>query len=167
MVTAYFTFRKRARPLISTPIEWLFPGATGRRLGEVANLLGVFAVVFGLAGSLTMGTLQIRAGLGKLIGSPLDFTMSLVIMAVMYATYMTSAAVGVDRGIKLLSNINMVVAVLLMLFIISFGPTAFIFETFIDSIGQYVTRLPALAFQLYPFEGLQGWTASWTLTYFI
>ena len=167
MVIAYFTFRKKARPLISTPIEWLFPGATGRRLGEVANVLGVFAVVFGLAGSLTMGTLQIRAGLGELIGSPLDFTMSLVIMAVMYATYMTSAAVGVDRGIKLLSNINMVVAVLLMLFIISFGPTAFIFETFIDSIGQYVTRLPALAFHLYPFEGLQAWTASWTLTYLI
>jgi choline-glycine betaine transporter len=53
--------RRGKKPLISTPIESLFPGITGQRLGEVANVLGVFAVVFGLAGSLTMGTLQIRA----------------------------------------------------------------------------------------------------------
>ncbi|WP_462330214.1 BCCT family transporter [Thiohalocapsa halophila] len=167
MVIAYFTFRKQKKPLISTPIESLFPGSTGRRVGAVANVLGVFAVVFGLAGSLTMGTLQIRAGLGELVGTPLDFGMSLLIMGVMYATYMTSTAVGVDRGIKLLSNINMVIAVLLILYITLFGPTAFIFETFIDSIGQYFTQLPALAFHLMPFEGLQQWTAGWTLTYLI
>jgi glycine betaine transporter len=167
MVIAYFTFRRGKKPLISTPIESLFPGVTGQRLGEVANVLGVFAVVFGLAGSLTMGTLQIRAGLGELIGTPLSFGMSLGIMAVMYATYMTSTAVGVDRGIKILSNINMVVAVLLVLYIAVLGPTAFIFETFIDAIGSYFTQLPALAFHLLPFEGLQEWTASWTLTYLI
>jgi glycine betaine transporter len=167
MVIAYFTFRKKKKPLISTPIESLFPGRTGQRVGAVANVLGVFAVVFGLAGSLTMGTLQIRAGLGELVGTPLNFGMSLLIMGVMYATYMTSTAVGVDRGIKLLSNINMVIAVLLILYITLFGPTAFIFETFIDSIGEYFTQLPALAFHLMPFEGLQQWTAGWTLTYLI
>lgn len=167
MVIAYFTFRKNKKPLISTPIESLFPGRTGQRIGAVANVLGVFAVVFGLAGSLTMGTLQIRAGLGELVGTPLNFGMSLLIMGVMYATYMTSTAVGVDRGIKLLSNINMVIAVLLIVYITLFGPTAFIFETFIDSIGEYFTQLPALAFHLMPFEGLQEWTAGWTLTYLI
>ena len=167
MVIAYFTFRRGKKPLISTPIESLFPGVTGQRVGEVANVLGVFAVVFGLAGSLTMGTLQIRAGLGELLGTPLSFGMSLAIMGVMYATYMTSTAVGVDRGIKLLSNINMVVAVLMVVYIAVLGPTAFIFETFVDSIGSYFTQLPALAFHLLPFEGLQEWTASWTLTYLI
>ncbi|KAA6186677.1 BCCT family transporter [Thiohalocapsa marina] len=167
LVIAYFTFRKGARPMISTPIEWLFPGNTGRRIGGVANVLGVVAVVFGLAGSLTMGTLQIRAGLGELVGTPINLGMSLLIMGIMYATYMTSAAVGVDRGIKLLSNINMIVAILLLLFITLFGPTAFIFETFIDAIGTYLTQLPALAFRLLPFEGEQDWTASWTLTYLI
>ncbi|MCC5861152.1 MAG: BCCT family transporter [Gammaproteobacteria bacterium] len=167
MVIAYFTFRKKKKPLISTPIESLFPGVNGQRLGQVANILGVFAVVFGLAGSLTMGTLQLRAGLGELLGTPLTFGMSLAIMLVMYATYMTSTAVGVDRGIKLLSNINMVVAVLMVIYIALLGPTAFIFETLVDSIGGYFTQLPALAFHLMPFEGLQEWTASWTLTYMI
>ncbi len=167
MVIAYFTFRKKKKPLISTPIESLFPGPIGRRLGQVANVLGVFAVVFGLAGSLTMGTLQVRAGLGELGGTPLNFGMSLAIMGVIFATYMTSTAVGVDRGIKLLSNINMLVAVLMLVYVAVFGPTAFIFETVVDSIGAYFTQLPRLAFQLLPFEGLQEWTAGWTLTYMI
>lgn len=167
MVIAYFTFRKAKKPLISTPIESLFPGIGGQRLGQVANVLGVFAVVFGLAGSLTMGTLQIRAGLGELVGTPLTFGMSLAIMVVMYGTYMTSTAVGVDRGIKLLSNINMIVAVLMVLYIAVLGPTSFIFETLVDSIGGYVTQLPGLAFKLFPFEGLNDWTAGWTLTYMI
>ncbi len=167
MVIAYFTFRKNRKPLISTPIESLFPGIGGQRLGQVANVLGVFAVVFGLAGSLTMGTLQIRAGLGELIGTPLTFGMSLAIMVVMYGTYMTSTAVGVDRGIKLLSNINMIVAVLMVLYIAVLGPTSFIFETLVDSIGSYFTQLPGLAFKLFPFEGLNDWTAGWTLTYMI
>ena len=167
MVIAYFTFRKKKKPLISAPIESLFPGKGGQRLGQVANVLGVFAVVFGLAGSLTMGTLQIRAGLGELMGTPLNFTMSLLVMSVMYATYMTSTSVGVDRGIKLLSNINMAVAVLMVIYIAVLGPTAFIFETLVDSIGTYITQLPSMAFHLMPFEGLQEWTASWTLTYMI
>ena len=167
LVIAYFTFRKKKKPLISAPIESLFPGKSGQHLGRVANVLGVFAVVFGLAGSLTMGSLQIRAGLGELLGTPLTFGMSLAIIAVMYATYMTSTAVGVDRGIKLLSNINMLVALLMLIYIAAFGPTSFIFETVVDSIGSYFTRLPELAFRMMPFEGLQGWTASWTLTYMI
>lgn len=167
MVIAYFTFRKKKKPLISTPIEALFPGVGGRRLGQIANVLGVFAVVFGLAGSLTMGTLQIRAGLGELLGTPLNFGMSLLVMLTMYATYMTSTSVGVDRGIKLLSNINMAIAVLMVVYIAVLGPTAFIFETLIDSIGTYFTQLPAMSFKLLPFEGLQDWTASWTLTYMI
>lgn len=167
MVIAYFTFRKNLKPLISTPIEALFPGVGGRRLGEVANVLGVFAVVFGLAGSMTMGALQIRSGLAELVGTPLNFGMSLAIMGLMFATYMTSTSVGVDRGIKLLSNLNMVVAVGIVLYIAALGPTAFIFETFIDSIGTYFTQLPSLAFRLLPFEGEQNWTANWTLTYLI
>ncbi len=167
MVIAYFTFRKKKKPLISTPIEALFPGAGGERLGQIANVLGVFAVVFGLAGSLTMGTLQIRAGLGELLGTPLNFGMSLAVMLTMYATYMTSTSVGVDRGIKLLSNINMAIAVLMVVYVAVLGPTAFIFETLVDSLGTYLTQLPGLSFHLLPFEGLQEWTASWTLTYMI
>jgi glycine betaine transporter len=167
LVIAYFTFRKGKSSMISTPIRALFDSKSGRTIGEIANILGVLAVVFGLAGSLTMGTLQVRAGLAETIGTPLDIRMSIAIMAVLFVCYMVSATTGVDKGIKILSNINMVIAILLMVFVIVFGPTSFIFETFVDSIGQYFASIPTAAFHLYPFEGLQGWTSGWTLTYLI
>lgn len=167
LVIAYFTFRRHETSMISTPIQYLFHGAAGRRLGEVANILGVLAVVFGLAGSLTMGTLQVRAGLTEGAGTPETTAWSLYIIGALFVCYMLSATTGVDKGIKILSNLNMVIAIVLMILVIVFGPTQFIFESFLDSIGAYFTELPYLSFHLFPFEGLQGWTSGWTLTYFI
>lgn len=167
LVIAYFTFRRGRSSMISTPIQALFHGPTGRRLGELANVLGVLAVVFGLAGSLTMGTLQVRAGLSEVSGAPETTAWSLYIIAALFVCYMLSATTGVDKGIKILSNLNMAIAIALMAIVIVFGPTQFIFETYLDSIGAYFTELPYQAFKLFPFEGLQGWTSGWTLTYFI
>ncbi len=167
LVIAYFTFRRNRPSLISTPIASLFHGPTRRILGESADVLGVLAVVFGLAGSLTMGTLQVRAGLAEVAGTGETQFMSLAIIGVLFVCYMLSATTGVDKGIKILSNLNMTLAIGLMVFVMVFGPTQFIFESFIDSVGQYVTALPVLAFKLFPYEGLQGWTAGWTLTYLI
>lgn len=167
LVIAYFTFRRGENSMISTPIRALFKGPSGKAVGDVANILGVLAVVFGLAGSLTMGTLQVRAGLSEVFGTGLTTQMSLVIMGTLFVCYMLSATTGVDKGIKILSNLNMVIAILIMLVVITFGPTQFIFESFTDSIGQYFTALPSLAFHMLPFEGQQGWTSGWTLTYLI
>lgn len=167
LVIAYFTFRKGQSSMISTPIATLFQGRSRAVVGETADVLGVLAVVFGLAGSLTMGTLQVRAGLAEVAGTGEGNFMSFVIIGVLFVCYMLSATTGVDKGIKILSNINMVLAISIMIFVIVFGPTQFIFESFLDSIGQYFAALPSLAFHLYPFEGLQGWSSGWTLTYLI
>jgi glycine betaine transporter len=114
-----------------------------------------------------MGTLQVRGGLTQVFGLESTTTVSLAIMAVLFVAYMLSATTGVDKGIKILSNVNMVVAILLMVVVIAFGPTNFILETFIDSIGGYFSQLPTLAFKLFPYEGLESWTSGWTLTYMI
>ncbi|MGI9449470.1 MAG: BCCT family transporter [Geminicoccaceae bacterium] len=167
LVIAYFTFRKNATSLISTPIRSLFPGPEGKAIGTVADVLGVLAVVFGLAGSLTMGTLQVRGGLGAVFDIDATTTVSIIIMAVLFVCYMLSATTGVDKGIKILSNLNMVIAIAIMIIVIAFGPTRFIMETFINSIGEYFARLPAMAFKMFPYEGLDGWTSGWTLTYLI
>ena len=81
--------------------------------------------------------------------------------------YMLSASTGVDKGIKILSNINITIALAIMLFVILFGPTEFILETFVTTIGAYAARLPEMAFKLFPYEGLTGWSVTWTLTYLI
>ena len=167
LVIAYFTFRRNESSQISTPILALFKGPAGRPIGTVANVLGVLAVVFGLAGSLTMGTLQVRGGLSAVFGLADTTTVSLVIMGVLFACYMLSATTGVDKGIKILSNLNMIIAIALLVFVIVMGPSRFILETFVNSIGEYFARLPAMAFKMFPFEDLTGWTAGWTLTYLI
>ena len=167
LVIAYFTFRKNQSSMISTPIRSLFPGRAGAPVGALADVLGVLAVVFGLAGSLTMGTLQVRGGLAQVFGIAATNTISLYIIAALFVAYMLSATTGVDKGIKILSNLNMVIAIALMGFVIVFGPTSFIMESFIDSIGGYFAALPTLAFKLFPYEGLESWTSGWTLTYMI
>ncbi|MEO3414118.1 BCCT family transporter [Roseovarius sp. CAU 1744] len=167
LVIAYFTFRRNESSMISTPIKHVFKGPTGEKVGKAADILGVISVVFGLAGSLAMGALAVRSGMFYAFDTPQNNTMSMIILVVLFVAYMLSATTGVDKGIKILSNINMVLTVAIMLMVIYAGPTAFILETFVDSIGQYFSAIITKSFTLYPFEGLQGWTSGWTLTYLI
>lgn len=167
LVIAYFTFRRGEKSMISTPILALFKGPAGKPIGQVADILGVLAVVFGLAGSLAMGTLSVRSGLGFAYGVPETVTTSVLILVGLYVCYMLSATTGVDKGIKILSNLNMIIAIALMLMVMFAGPTAFIFETFLNTIGEYFTRIVALSFRMFPYEGLTDWMTGWTLTYLI
>lgn len=167
MVIAYFTFRRGEPSMISTPIRHVFDGRTGMLVGNLADTLGVLAVVFGLAGSLAMGTLSVRSGLSSVYGTPESVTTSIFILIALYVCYMLSATTGVDKGIKILSNLNMVLAIALMIMVMFAGPTAFIFESFLNTIGEYFTRIVALSFRLFPYEGLSSWMTGWTLTYLI
>jgi len=167
LVIAYFTFRLKRPPLISTPLNAVFAGRSRRAAATVADVLGVVAVVFGIAGSLAMGALQVRSGLGTLFDVPQTHLASLLVLLVLYAAYMISTLTGVDKGMRILSNINMVIALAIMLFIVIAGPTGFIFESFIDTTGAYASRLLQMSFRLFPYEGLTDWSASWTLTYLI
>ncbi len=167
LVIAYFTFRRDQPSMISTPIKALFGGATGEGVGKVADILAVMSVVFGLAGSLAMGTLAVRSGSFYAFGTDESMTTALVILAVLFVCYMLSATTGVDKGIKILSNLNMVVAVIIMLIVLFAGPTRFLLEIFIDSIGTYFAGLITMSFKLFPYEDLGGWSAGWTLTYLI
>lgn len=167
LVIAYFTFRRGGKPLISTPLVGLIGGRAEHGVLVAADVLGVVAVVFGLAGSLAMGALQMRSGLASVINVPETLSVALAILAVLYAAYMISTLTGVEKGMKLLSNINMVLALALMLFIMLVGPTAFIFESAVDTLGAYLSQIVTLSFRLFPYEGLTEWSASWTLTYLI
>jgi len=167
LVIAYFTFRRGEKSMISTPIKALFGGQTGESVGKLADILAVLSVVFGLAGSLAMGTLAVRSGSFYAFGTSETVTMSLTILAILFVCYMLSATTGVDKGIKILSNVNMVIAIAIMLLVLFAGPTQFILEAFIDSIGAYVSSIITMSFKLFPFEGLTGWSAGWTLTYLI
>ena len=167
LVIAYFAFRKEAPSLISTPIRGLFGGRSGQAICTSADVLGVLAVVFGLAGSLTMGVMQVRSGLGNVFDVEGTTTVSILIMFALFVSYMASATTGVAKGIKILSNINMVIALAILLVVIFGGPTRFILEIFANTFGEYVSRMIEISFRLFPYEGQTGWSAGWTLVYLI
>jgi glycine betaine transporter len=173
LVIAYFTFRLKLPSMVSTPIlvgfKNVFGKTTLKRIGNTADILAVIAVIFGLAGSLAMGTLMVRSGMAAVFGTEQDVTMSMIIIAVMTVCFLLSACTGVDKGIKILSNINMIVAILILLVVLFGGPTAYLFQSFIYAIGDYLIQLIPMSFKTYAYTpaGSWNWFHGWTLTYLI
>jgi glycine betaine transporter len=168
LVLGYFGFRRGLPLLAGSPIRYVFPGRFGKVFGGVADLIAVLAVVFGLAGSLGMGVVQINYGLGEVFGLDAEsISLTLGVLAVLTGCYLISAATAIDKGIKLLSNLNTLIVVLLLVFVLLVGPTTFILSTFTTSLGDYLSNLVSLAFRLHPFSGESHWTRVWNLTYLI
>ncbi|MBB3141563.1 BCCT family transporter [Halomonas organivorans] len=129
--------------------------------GHLIDILAVFATLFGLATSLGLGASQAAAGLNYLFGVPnTDVTMVLLIVGIT-AVALCSVLLGVDKGVQRLSQINMILAFLLLAFVIAVGPTLMIATGFFKYLGAYLADLPALSM---PFgredaNFSQGWTA--------
>ncbi len=173
LVIAYFVFRKDAPSMVSTPIEYSLRPLLGDRITRwvsmVADVVAVMAVVFGLAGSLGMGTIMVRSGLAEVFGTdPGSLTVAIGILIVMTIAFLLSACTGVDKGIKILSNINMVIAIVIMLVVLFAGPTTFILDAFVNSFGDYLSQFVYMSFRIFSYDdSLRGWTHGWTLTYLI
>jgi BCCT family betaine/carnitine transporter len=113
--------------------------------GHVIDIMAVFATLFGLATSLGFGASQALAGLNELYGVPNTDTMKVLLILGITAIALGSVVAGLDAGVKRLSEINMALAVLLLLFVIVLGPTFAIVTGFFTNTVDYVTNLPALA----------------------
>jgi glycine betaine transporter len=168
LTIAYFTFRQQQPMLASSPLYSLWPHKKLRPLMQCINLLSVLAVVFGLVASLAQGVLQMGNGLGQVIhGWENSTTGYMSILAVLTLCYIASALTGLGKGIKILSDINMLACIALMLFVLLLGPTHFVMETFATSLGDYVSRFTSLGLNLRHYSGNEEWTQEWTITYFL
>lgn len=165
LTLAYFQFRKGYKGLISSAfIPLLGEKLVSGWLGKTIDILAVIATIFGVATSLGLGALQINGGLHYLFGLPNTVAAQIVIIAIVTVLFLISATSGLDKGIKILSNTNLVIAVLLMLFVWITGPTSFIFETFTTTLGSYLQNIVNMSLRLTPFS--KGtWVGAWTLFY--
>lgn len=162
---AYMTFR-RGRPLA---LRWLLEPIFGRKLieswvGHVIDVVAIVGTLFGVATSLGQGVLQIEAGrefLGWVESSP-AFLITLVACVTALATL--SVISGLYAGLKWLSNINMMFAAVLALFVLLAGPTLFLLQSLVQNTGEYAMALPQLMFA--SGAGAEdGWTVGWTIYY--
>ncbi|WP_042221469.1 glycine betaine uptake BCCT transporter [Oceanobacillus manasiensis] len=163
---AYFKFKRGAPGLISATFEPLLGVRTKGWVGKTIDVIAVFATVFGVATSLGLGASQISGGISFVSGIENNFTTQLVIIIIITILFMFSAWTGISKGMKYLSNTNLILAALLLLLTLIIGPTNFILNTFISTVGSYLEALPGLSFQTGSFdENFNGWVQDWTVFY--
>jgi len=161
---AYFGFRYNLPLTVSSG---LYPFLKDRIHGPIGHVVDIFAIcgtLFGIATSLGFGVLQINAGLTYLLGLPNSTTMQVILIAIVTACATLSVISGLDVGIRRLSELNLLTAVLLMVFILVVGPTAFLLQAFTQNIGNYLDQLFKITFNLYAYVP-NSWIGDWTLFY--
>ena len=164
---AFFAYN-RGLPLT---IRSVFYPLLGERIygfwGNLIDILSVLATLFGLATSLGLGVTQVASGLNFLFGLPATTNFAVVLIAVITGFATLSVIAGLDKGVKLLSSVNLYLAGLFMLFLLLAGPTVFVLQAFTQNIGFYIQNMPQLSFWVETFHGSTGsaWQSPWTIFY--
>lgn len=164
LALAYFQFRRNRPALISEVFRPLLGERVQGPIGKSIDTLAIVATVTGVATSLGLGTLQINSGLNYLFGISIGTTSQVVIILVVTLLFMTSALTGLEKGIKLLSNLNLGLAGLLLTLAIILGPTVVVFETLTTGIGNYFNNIVRDSLNINSFGDI-SWLGSWTLFY--
>jgi len=164
LILAYFMFRQDKRGLISASLEPLLGDHMKGTWGKVIDIIAVFATIVGVATTLGFGATQINGGLTYLWNLPNSFWVQLVIIVVVTGLFMISAYAGLDKGIRILSNANMIMATILFLAVLILGPTIYILNSFVESVGTYIQQLPSESLRIAPNDPEeQQWIMNWTV----
>lgn len=150
------SFRSVFYPLIGDRIKgWI---------GDVIDILAVLATLFGLATSLGLGVLQVSAGLDHVFGLPDNIYVQVGIIVAITGVATVSVVLGIDKGVRVLSELNVRIAALFLLFVVLVGPTIFIFDSFIQNFGGYLNSAATFSFWTESYSG-SDWQNSWTIFY--
>lgn len=164
LILAFFAYR-HGLPL--TLRSALYPLIGDKIYGPIGHAVDVFAVigtVFGIATSLGYGVTQINAGFNYLFDVPVSDTVQVLLIIGVTALAVVSVTTGLDKGIRRLSELNIVLAVLLLLFVLLLGPTVFLLQAFVQNTGAYVSDLVSNTFNLFAYEKTD-WIGGWTIFY--
>ncbi|MGP9538258.1 BCCT family transporter [Brachybacterium sp. AOP43-C2-M15] len=162
---AYFIHKRNLPPRVSSIFQPLLGEGIHGPVGKLIDIVAIIGTVFGIAVSVGLGTLQINGGLNQLFGVPESAGWNLIIIGVVCGLALISVSAGLEKGIKLLSNINIVVAVLLLIFVaVAGGATLFVLKGTLESFGTYIVSLPELALWNDSFAN-SGWQNTWTVFY--
>ena len=161
LAIAYSTYRKGRRTLVSQLFYPLIGERVNGPIGKAIDVLAVFATLFGTTTSLGLGALQVNNGLGSLWGVPVNSVSQVLIIAFVTAVFTLSAVTGVSKGIKFLSQASAGLAIALFVFMVVVGPTVFLANLYIESLGTYATDFFRMSLQGTAFGDLE-WMQWWT-----
>ena len=164
LVIGYFSYRHGLPMRISSVFYPLLGSRIHGPAGWVIDVIALLGTLFGVAVSVGLGTMQLNSGLNHLVGLPETDAARTGIIVVITVIATVSVALGLDRGIRRLSQFNILIALLLMIFIWIAGPTLLITKGTVENMGHYLTNLPWLAFWNEAYQDTD-WQSTWTVFY--
>ena len=164
LVLAYFSFRHGLPLSIRSALYPLIGDKIHGPIGHSVDTIAVLGTVFGVATSLGFGVLQINTGLNYLFDLPVGINTQIILIALITAVATISVVLGLDGGIKRISELNLYLASFLLLFVFIAGPSFFLLDALIQNIGTYVSNIVFMTFNQYTYNKTP-WFSSWTLFY--
>ncbi|MBA6251946.1 MULTISPECIES: choline BCCT transporter BetT [unclassified Colwellia] len=164
LVLAYFSYRHNLPLTLRSALYPLIGDRIYKWPGHLVDIFAVVSTVFGVATSLGLGASQVNAGFGYLFGIEVSVINQIIIMFGITSLAVISVATGLDKGIKILSETNMVLAVILLLLIFVLGPTVFLLQAYLQNIGDYLADIIHNTFNLFAYKKTE-WIGGWTIFY--
>lgn len=161
---AFFAHRKGLPLTLRSGLAPLLGSRVNGPIGDAVDIFAIWGTAFGIATSLGFGVSQMNSGLTYLFGIPNAAWVQVCLIAVVMAAAMASVMSGVGKGVRRLSELNLILAVLLMIFVLVAGPTNFLFKALVQNFGFYLDHFFERTFTLYAYEP-RAWMADWTLFY--
>ncbi|OCA91779.1 glycine/betaine ABC transporter permease [Bacillus wudalianchiensis] len=165
LIIAYFHHRKGYPPLVNYAFYPLLGNKVHGPIGKLINVLTIFAILSGLVTSLGLGAKQLGAGLNYVWGIQNTSLNQILLISFLTVLFITSAYYGLDKGIKNLSNFNIVLAVVIMTVIFILGPTKQILQIFVAGTGEYLQNIVGMSLRMEPFLPDNTWLSNWTIFY--
>ncbi|MCF6148831.1 MAG: BCCT family transporter [Candidatus Kuenenia sp.] len=164
LALAFFCYSKGLPLTIRSVFHPLIGERVHGTLGNVIDIVAVVATLFGLATSLGLGAQQVNAGLDHLFHIGHNTMLQIILIAIITGFATMSVVLGIDKGIRRLSEFNMVIGLVLLLFMLFLGPTLFIFDSFVQNIGSYLQRLTEFSTWTESYRQSK-WQNGWTIFY--
>lgn len=161
---AFFAHRKGLPLTLRSGLSPLLGKRVNGPIGDAVDIFAIWGTAFGIATSLGFGVSQMNSGLSYLLGIPNNAWVQVGLIAVVMAAATVSVLSGVGKGVRRLSELNLTLAVLLMIFVLAVGPTGFLFKALVQNFGFYLDHFFERSFLMYAYEP-RAWMADWTLFY--
>lgn len=164
LALAYFSFRHKLPLTIRSAFYPLLGDKIYGPIGHSIDIFAVLGTLFGVATSLGFGVIQVNSGLNYLFGVPVDATWQIALIAIITCFATVSVALGLDGGIRRVSELNLLLAVILLVFVLAVGPTVYLLQAYVQNVGAYLSGLVETTFNLYAYQPTD-WIGGWTLFY--
>ena len=162
---AYFAFRRGLPLALRSTLYPLIGDRIYGPLGHLVDILGVLGCVFGVATSLGLGVSQIAVGLERLFGMDSGIVTQVVLIGLITVASIMSALSGVGRGIRIISEWNIIISALVIAYLLFGGPTMWLLEIFAVSVGDYLSEFVSMGLWFPKEEGAANWQNGWTIFY--